>query len=82
MYFDILYASCLCCAYACRGDSVLVRLSSEQRQQLPHKPLELIFTNVTMYVEKRRVLHDISGIVKPGQLLAVMGPSGELLVYS
>lgn len=57
---------------------MLVRLSSEQRQQLPHKPLELIFTNVTVYVEKRRVLHDVSGLVKPGQLLAVMGPSGKL----
>ncbi|XKL59899.1 hypothetical protein PGB90_000915 [Kerria lacca] len=60
-----------------KGDSVHVPcLSDEQRQHLPHKPLELIFTNVTVTIQKRFILKDVSGIVKPGELLAVMGPSG------
>ncbi len=52
-------------------------LSAEQRQHLPHKPLELIFSGVTVTIQKRYILRDVSGIVKPGELLAVMGPSGE-----
>ncbi|XP_065216913.1 uncharacterized protein E23 isoform X2 [Planococcus citri] len=67
----------LCGSTPKKGDSVHVPcLSAEQRQHLPHKPLELIFTGVTVTIQKRYILRDVSGIVKPGQLLAVMGPSG------
>lgn len=43
-----------------------------------HRPIELTFTNLTVTLDdKRQVLRNISGVVKPGQVLAVMGPSGE-----
>jgi len=43
-----------------------------------HRPIELTFTNLTVKLDdKRQVLKNISGGVKPGQVLAVMGPSGE-----
>lgn len=43
-----------------------------------HRPIELTFTNLTVTLDdKRQVLKNISGVVKPGQVLAVMGPSGE-----
>lgn len=48
----------------------------ENQVHPPQRPLELIFTGLTVNIDKRPILKDVSGFVKPGQLLAVMGPSG------
>ncbi len=37
---------------------------------------ELSFTNIGYAIGKKTILRDISGVVQPGKLLSVMGPSG------
>jgi len=43
-------------------------------------PVELSFENITITTDSkenpRTILHNISGIVKPGQFLAIIGASG------
>ena len=37
----------------------------------------IAFKNVTFHFDRQEVLHDISFAVKPGQILAIMGPTGS-----
>lgn len=37
----------------------------------------IAFKNVTFHFDRQEVLHDISFVVKPGQTLAIMGPTGS-----
>ena len=39
--------------------------------------LELVFRDVCVSVEKKQILKKVCGAVSPGQLMAVMGPSGK-----
>lgn len=47
------------------------------QQHMPRKPVELVFNGLSVTVNKRPILRDINGVVRPGELLAVMGPSGK-----
>ncbi|XP_069134109.1 uncharacterized protein [Argopecten irradians] len=38
--------------------------------------MELVFRDVSAHIGPKQVLKDVSGMVKAGQLLAIMGPSG------
>ena len=42
------------------------------------KPITLTFNNLQVFIENRKILDNVSGSVKPGEVLAVMGPSGKL----
>ncbi|KAK9320260.1 hypothetical protein V1517DRAFT_8676 [Lipomyces orientalis] len=41
-----------------------------------HTPATLLFDNVTYTVGNKRVLHGVQGVVRPGEIMAVMGASG------
>ena len=43
-------------------------------------PITLTFNNLQVFLENRKILDNVSGSVKPGEVLAVMGPSGEFIV--
>lgn len=39
--------------------------------------LQLKFESLYLDIKGKKILSDVSGCAKPGQMLAVMGPSGE-----
>ena len=41
------------------------------------KGCELVFEGVNVSINKRDILRDVAGRALPGEMLAVMGPSGE-----
>ncbi|XP_014086549.2 uncharacterized protein E23 isoform X1 [Bactrocera oleae] len=42
-----------------------------------HRTLQLSFQNINVLHNERQILSDVSGSVRPGEVLAVMGPSGS-----
>lgn len=37
---------------------------------------ELIFKDIRVTIDKREIIKGVSGLAKPGEMLAIMGPSG------
>ena len=42
-------------------------------------PIFLSFSNLGVKIEDRDILQNVSGKVHPGEMLAVMGPSGKFI---
>ena len=58
-----------------------IQLSEEEEDDndkllADHKPAALCFDHVSYNLKDQQILHDISGSVHPGQLMAIMGASG------
>ena len=49
-------------------------VESESRLQI-----EFMFKDINVHINNVHILHDVSGIVNSGEVLAVMGPSGRYL---
>ncbi|KAL1925335.1 uncharacterized protein VTP21DRAFT_218 [Calcarisporiella thermophila] len=59
-----------------RGD--YIRLADDEAAKLMthHTPATLTFQDVEYYVKDKQILTGVHGIVKPGQVMAIMGASG------
>jgi ABC-type multidrug transport system ATPase subunit len=55
-----------------------IRLLDDETSKLihDHTPTTLQFRNVSYRIGEKQILHNIHGIVKPGEVLAIMGASG------
>ncbi|XP_013413427.1 ABC transporter G family member 27 isoform X1 [Lingula anatina] len=53
------------------------KTGTSHKYQTSSREMELLFHNINVTINKKHILHDISGMAKPGKLLAVMGPSGS-----
>ena len=52
-------------------------MDSAQREKMRLSPsIHLKFDNLTVKVDDKYILRDITGEVRPGEILAIMGPSG------
>ncbi|CEG77576.1 Putative ATP-binding cassette, subfamily G (WHITE), member 2 [Rhizopus microsporus] len=56
----------------------IIQISDDEAGKLmaEHTPTSLIFSEVSYTVNNRKVLDNVSGIVQPGQVMAIMGASG------
>jgi hypothetical protein len=60
------------------GDYGQIHLPENEaaKLQMDHVPASLYFSNVSYALGERQILDSISGCVKPGQVMAIMGASG------
>lgn len=60
------------------GDFGQIRLPENEAAKLmtDHVPASLHFSNVTYTLGSRTIISNVSGSVKPGQVMAIMGASG------
>jgi len=52
-------------------------MSGEVKENVP---IFLSFSNLGVEISDRQILQNVSGKVHPGEMLAVMGPSGKYLL--
>ncbi|KAJ3516568.1 hypothetical protein NLJ89_g1034 [Agrocybe chaxingu] len=60
------------------GDFGQIKLPEAETAKLmaDHVPASLYFSNITYMLGERTILDNISGCIKPGQVMAIMGASG------
>ncbi|KAG0170943.1 hypothetical protein DFQ30_001729 [Apophysomyces sp. BC1015] len=60
------------------GSGAYLRLEDDEAGKLmsEHTPTSLIFQNICYSVNKQKILKDAIGMARPGEVMAIMGPSG------
>ncbi|KAG9289200.1 hypothetical protein G9A89_022509 [Geosiphon pyriformis] len=60
------------------GDYNSIRLPDDEAGKLmtDHIPAKLLFQNVSYSVSEKQVLDSVHGVVRPGEIMAIMGASG------
>lgn len=61
-----------------RGPEGVIAIDDDEAGKLmsEHTPTSLIFDHINYKVNSKEILKDASGMVQPGQVMAIMGPSG------
>ncbi|KAL7316048.1 FAD-dependent urate hydroxylase [Mucor circinelloides] len=61
-----------------RGPDGVIEIADDEAGKLmsEHTPTSLIFDNINYQVNDKKILQEASGMVQPGQVMAIMGPSG------
>ena len=59
------------------NEELILKFSSDEAENVT--PMHLEFKNVTVVSDDVTLLDNVCGDVKPGEVLAIMGPSGLLL---
>ncbi|KAG1461845.1 hypothetical protein G6F56_005636 [Rhizopus delemar] len=60
------------------NESGMIQIADDEAGKLmaEHTPASLLFNEISYTVNNRRVLDNVSGLVQPGQVMAIMGASG------
>ncbi|KAG1452624.1 hypothetical protein G6F46_009699 [Rhizopus delemar] len=60
------------------NESGIIQIADDEAGKLmaEHTPTSLIFNEISYTVNNKRVLNNVCGMVKPGQVMAIMGASG------
>ena len=61
-----------------RGPEGVIEIADDEAGKLmsEHTPTSLIFDNINYQVNNKKILQEVSGMVQPGCIQAIMGPSG------
>ena len=54
-------------------------MSKEANDEAKGVPVFLSFSNICTSAAGLKILQDVSGKVRPGEVMAIMGPSGEFV---
>ena len=57
-------------------------VQSKKEDYPKHIPIHLKFQNLTVKAEEKVILENVSGEFLPGELVAIMGPSGSFIFLS